>query len=442
MLIRVWQPLTISLAISRSVPDGVDRCLYSPGRPPARQHGSDCCHPAPPCDGTAGRTRMRGTGISAIIRLISPARHGTAWTCSPRSRPGCRARGGVTFPVWEVSKPWAPPLPTATCSSACSRSQNGLIDQGQLVAAFQAWTRDKARPLADHLVGRGDLDADQRAVVEALVGAAPQEARRRRREEPGRHPGRPLDPREPGRSSATRTSTPPSPTSAPARPTDRRRRRPHRQLLRRHGHLRRPAVPRPPAPRPGRPGRRLRGPRRRAAPRGGAQADPRPTTPTTRPAARGSCSRPRSPAGWSTPASSRSTAWAPTPTAGPYYAMRFIRGDSLKEAIDRVPRRRGAEDATPAGGRWSCASCCAGSSTSATRSTTPTAAACCTATSSRATSSSASTARRWSSTGAWPSRWAGPSRGRVADERTLVPVVGQRQCRDAARAARWARRPT
>ena len=31
--------------------------------------------------------------------------------------------------------------------------QNGLIDQGQLVAAFQAWTRDKARPLADHLVG-------------------------------------------------------------------------------------------------------------------------------------------------------------------------------------------------------------------------------------------------------------------------------------------------
>ena len=38
--------------------------------------------------------------------------------------------------------------------------QNGLIDQGQLVAAFQAWTRDKARPLADHLVARGDLDAD------------------------------------------------------------------------------------------------------------------------------------------------------------------------------------------------------------------------------------------------------------------------------------------
>ncbi len=47
--------------------------------------------------------------------------------------------------------------------------QNGLIDQGKLVAAFQAWTLDKTRPLADHLVARGDLDADDRSAVEALV---------------------------------------------------------------------------------------------------------------------------------------------------------------------------------------------------------------------------------------------------------------------------------
>jgi hypothetical protein len=47
--------------------------------------------------------------------------------------------------------------------------QVGLVDQGQLVAAFQAWTRDKARPLAEHLVARGDLDAEQRSVVEAMV---------------------------------------------------------------------------------------------------------------------------------------------------------------------------------------------------------------------------------------------------------------------------------
>jgi hypothetical protein len=48
--------------------------------------------------------------------------------------------------------------------------QNGLIDQVQLVAAFQAWTRDKVRPLVEHLAARGDLDADQRAGVEAMVG--------------------------------------------------------------------------------------------------------------------------------------------------------------------------------------------------------------------------------------------------------------------------------
>ena len=48
--------------------------------------------------------------------------------------------------------------------------QNGLVNQGQLVAAFQAWTLDKSRSLAEHLEARGDLDADDRAAVEALVG--------------------------------------------------------------------------------------------------------------------------------------------------------------------------------------------------------------------------------------------------------------------------------
>ena len=47
--------------------------------------------------------------------------------------------------------------------------QNGLINQVQLVAAFQAWTLDKAHALADHLVCRGDLEADDRSAVEALV---------------------------------------------------------------------------------------------------------------------------------------------------------------------------------------------------------------------------------------------------------------------------------
>jgi hypothetical protein len=41
--------------------------------------------------------------------------------------------------------------------------QNGLINQVQLVAAFQAWTLDKARALADHLVGRWPSRAQARS---------------------------------------------------------------------------------------------------------------------------------------------------------------------------------------------------------------------------------------------------------------------------------------
>jgi hypothetical protein len=47
--------------------------------------------------------------------------------------------------------------------------QNGLINQSQLVAAFQAWTLEKSRPLADHLVALGHLSPAQRSVVEAMA---------------------------------------------------------------------------------------------------------------------------------------------------------------------------------------------------------------------------------------------------------------------------------
>jgi eukaryotic-like serine/threonine-protein kinase len=47
--------------------------------------------------------------------------------------------------------------------------QVGLIEQGQLVTAFQAWTRDTSRPMGDHLISHGALDADQLAAIEALV---------------------------------------------------------------------------------------------------------------------------------------------------------------------------------------------------------------------------------------------------------------------------------
>ncbi len=45
----------------------------------------------------------------------------------------------------------------------------GFVDQAQLVAAFEAWTSNKGRPLADHLADQGALDAAGRASVESMV---------------------------------------------------------------------------------------------------------------------------------------------------------------------------------------------------------------------------------------------------------------------------------
>jgi serine/threonine-protein kinase len=47
--------------------------------------------------------------------------------------------------------------------------QNDLIDRDALVAAFQAWTRDQGRPLAEYLVDHGALEADDRDAVAALA---------------------------------------------------------------------------------------------------------------------------------------------------------------------------------------------------------------------------------------------------------------------------------
>src|SRR5262249_47344401 len=47
--------------------------------------------------------------------------------------------------------------------------QNGLVDQNGLVAAFRAWSREKNRPLAEHLVALGHVDAANRPLIEGLA---------------------------------------------------------------------------------------------------------------------------------------------------------------------------------------------------------------------------------------------------------------------------------
>jgi serine/threonine-protein kinase len=47
--------------------------------------------------------------------------------------------------------------------------QNGLINQAQLLAAFQTWTLERSKGLADHLVVLGHLSPARRPVVEAMA---------------------------------------------------------------------------------------------------------------------------------------------------------------------------------------------------------------------------------------------------------------------------------
>ena len=149
--------------------------------------------------------------------------------------------------------------------------QVGLVDQDRLLAAFRAWGRDRARPL-EELLGRGGRP--RRRSARLVNGLVAQHLKK--------HGGSvekslaALDVGPSTREGLARLGDPEVEATlaqlAPA--SDPRRWRAHGDVLRRLGHFRRPEVPDPAASCAGRPGRRVRGAGCRAAPRGGAQANP------------------------------------------------------------------------------------------------------------------------------------------------------------------------
>src|SRR6202022_4320929 len=47
--------------------------------------------------------------------------------------------------------------------------QVGLVEQADLIAAFQTWSKDKSRPLEQVLVERGAMTDDDRVMLDGLV---------------------------------------------------------------------------------------------------------------------------------------------------------------------------------------------------------------------------------------------------------------------------------
>src|SRR4051794_22057315 len=87
----------------------------------------------------------------------------------PDAEPDVGAERSLSPPTFPEACPMAALAADRDLLFGLLALQNGLITQVQLGAPFRAWPLDKARPLAAPLVGRGDLDADDRPAADALV---------------------------------------------------------------------------------------------------------------------------------------------------------------------------------------------------------------------------------------------------------------------------------
>ena len=193
--------------------------------------------------------------------------------------------------------------------------QNNFIDRDALVDAFHRWTGDRSQPLDRILLDRGALSPSLHALLTGLV-----------EEHIKRHGGDPerslaaLSSIGSVREDLARIADPDLHASLAHVSAARRRRRPIPTGPSRRGpsgNRRRPAADSASSARTPRAAwARSPSPWTRSSTARWRSRRSRTATPTSRTAAPGSCRRRRSPASWSIPASSPSTAWATTPPAG------------------------------------------------------------------------------------------------------------------------------
>src|SRR5262249_4636201 len=116
--------------------------------------------------------RRRPSGSGGTVEVIPPARRYNR----RQERPllGLPGSGGPLR--WCPERPQGE-LTTMVRTTDLSRDllfgllalQTGLINQGQLVAAFHAWTQARNRPMAEILAEQGALSAGCLTLVEGLV---------------------------------------------------------------------------------------------------------------------------------------------------------------------------------------------------------------------------------------------------------------------------------